>query len=556
MPISDTILERQRQGLLFGPGTVTSERHLVGIAAALGAEKVRGCSTAERRLLASAEAPSPAELKSIRTSIREGQDPLGDAFCLLRSSAERRNDGATYTPSALVEPMLAWCEDHGKPSAVVDPGAGSARFLIAAARTFPAATLVGIELDPLAALIARANLAQCGFANRSEVILADYRSVDLSKVLASGPALYVGNPPYVRHHQISPAWKEWLSREGAGLDLDTSNLAGLHVHFFVATAKRLRRGDYGCFVTSAEWLDVNYGRMVRQLFLSRLGGTRLVLIEPRTEPFPDATTTGAITCFEAEARPKSIFVQRVEAIGELHRLGGQRRVVRERLESESRWSHLTRKSEPIPNGFVELGELCRVHRGQVTGANDVWIADTEKFKLPRSVLYRTVTRARELFSAGLELADSGQLKHVVDLPVDLDGFRETLTPDDRRSVDSFLRYAKAQGAHEGYVAKSRKAWWAVGLREPAPILATYMARRPPAFVQNKGQARHLNIAHGLYPREKFSSRVMRSLVEFLASAVKLTSGRTYAGGLTKFEPREMERILVPDPQMLEHASFA
>jgi hypothetical protein len=26
-------------------------------------------------------------------------------------------------------------------------------------------------------------------------------------------------------------------------------------------------------------------------------------------------------------------------------------------------------------------------------------------------------------------------------------------------------------------------------------------------------------------------------------------GRTYAGGLTKFEPREMERLLVPDPFM-------
>jgi hypothetical protein len=28
------------------------------------------------------------------------------------------------------------------------------------------------------------------------------------------------------------------------------------------------------------------------------------------------------------------------------------------------------------------------------------------------------------------------------------------------------------------------------------------------------------------------------------------SGRTYAGGLTKFEPREMERLIVPSPAML------
>ena len=27
----------------------------------------------------------------------------------------------------------------------------------------------------------------------------------------------------------------------------------------------------------------------------------------------------------------------------------------------------------------------------------------------------------------------------------------------------------------------------------------------------------------------------------------MQDGRTYAGGLTKFEPREMERLAVPDP---------
>ncbi len=27
----------------------------------------------------------------------------------------------------------------------------------------------------------------------------------------------------------------------------------------------------------------------------------------------------------------------------------------------------------------------------------------------------------------------------------------------------------------------------------------------------------------------------------------MADGRTYAGGLTKFEPREMERLCIPDP---------
>ena len=135
---------------------------------------------------------------------------------------------------------------------------------------------------------------------------------------------------------------------------------------------------------------------------------------------------------------------------------------------------------------------------------------------------------------------------MVDLPVDLD----VLDDDEREQVDRFLREARARGVHEGYIASNRRAWWSVGLRAAAPILATYMARRPPAFVRNDAGARHINIAHGLYPRERMSDVLLDRLADRLRAEVTLAQGRTYAGGLVKFEPREMERIPVPGPDML------
>ena len=35
------------------------------------------------------------------------------------------------------------------------------------------------------------------------------------------------------------------------------------------------------------------------------------------------------------------------------------------------------------------------------------------------------------------------------------------------------------------------------------------------------------------------------LLQFLNGNVDYPNGRTYAGGLTKFEPKEMERLMVP-----------
>jgi adenine-specific DNA-methyltransferase len=202
-----------------------------------------------------------------------------------------------------------------------------------------------------------------------------------------------------------------------------------------------------------------------------------------------------------------------------------------------------------PGDLVELGELCAVHRGQVTGANRIWIAGQDTPELPGSVLFPAVTRARELFAAGPALVDDAGLRRVIDLPPDFDH----MSAAGRRDVERFLRWAQQLGADTSYVARHRSPWWSVRLREPPPILATYMARRPPAFVRNRVGARYLNIAHGLYPREPLSDACLDALAAYLCTGVEPGQGRTYAGGLTKFEPREMERILVPRPEVLAQA---
>ncbi len=524
-------------------GPASTERDLVSAALQLGAPSVPGWSRAEESLARHARALPSRTIQALRERMGAGEDPLGERLIRLRAPESRRSLGATYTPREIIRAMLAWAREQERPERVVDPGAGSARFLLGAASAFPQAQLLGVEVDPLAALIARANLAAAGLEHRSRIVLGDYRRASLR---AARRTLFIGNPPYVRHHRIESRWKTWLAARARDLGLAGSRLAGLHVHFFVATLLNARPGDCGALVTAAEWLDVNYGQLVRELFLGGLGGQGIVVVEPTAAPFPDAATTAAITFFKVGSRPGSIRFRRVARLRELRDLGGGRLVRRRRLESESRWSRLTFAARERPAEFVELGELCRVHRGQVTGANDVWIAGDHAAALPARVLRASVTRARELILAGRVLEDPARLRRVVDLPEDLGEF----TGAERDAVDRFLRFARGRGAHQGYIARHRRAWWSVGLLSAAPILATYMARRPPAFVRNLAGARHINIAHGLYPREPLAEAQLRALVEHLSTRVSIRDGRTYSGGLTKFEPGEMERLLVPGPALL------
>ena len=539
-----------RDGTAEAAIRLESERELAAVAWAIVGDGALADLTTEESEIVNATAEIPAsDTGELVSAIQQGGDPLGGAFVRVRSPKQRRPLGAVYTPPGIVEAMVGWIADKEQPARVVDPGAGSGRFVLQAGRVFPDSSLVAVELDPLAALLCRANLTAAGFDDRSTVMVDDYREADLGS--CDGVTAFVGNPPYVRHHQIESRWKEWLASTAASRDLPVSALAGLHIHFFLATLLAAQPGDIGAFITSAEWLDVNYGKLLRGMLTNGLGGESVHVLAPEALAFEDAATTASVTCFQIGSGARSLKMRRVAKTSDLADLSRGRRVSKQRLMQEKRWSPLLAPTLPTPEGFVELGELCRVHRGAVTGANATWITAADDPQLPARTLFPSITKARELFEADDGVLSSVRsLRAVIDLPPDL----AELDEDDRGLVKHFLLHAERTGAHSSYVARHRNPWWSVGLRSPAPILATYMARRPPAFVRNLVGARHVNVAHGIYPRDPLSDSALDTLAASLRSGVSVAQGRTYAGGLTKFEPSEMERIPVPSPALLAEIS--
>jgi hypothetical protein len=160
-----------------------AETDLIAACAAL-LDDLTGVTPAEERLVEAIplNAVKSTESEIFRHAIRNGKDPLGEAFSLLRAVPIRRRLGAVYTPWPIVSSILRWLTREAIPDRVVDPGAGSGRFILAAGRYFPKAELVAIEMDPVAALILRANAGATGMANRLKIIVSDYRVVTLPKI--------------------------------------------------------------------------------------------------------------------------------------------------------------------------------------------------------------------------------------------------------------------------------------------------------------------------------------------------------------------------------------
>lgn len=99
---------------------------------------------------------------------------------------------------------------------------------------------------------------------------------------------------------------EGLAHTGSGRrGLLASQLAGLHVHFYLATVLQGRKDDVGCYITSAEWMDVNYGSLVRQLLLDGLGGQVSNVLDPKAAPFADVNHGRAPPASNSEAGPRA-----------------------------------------------------------------------------------------------------------------------------------------------------------------------------------------------------------------------------------------------------------
>ncbi len=489
-------------------------------------------------------AVTPEEREELKQALLSGRDPLGDAYMRINSPEERRGSGETYTPAPIVDEMVSEAKRCISPASVVDCGCGSGRYAIACAQAFPKAKIYALDLSDRALLMAKANAAAAGLADRIECRCQDFLTADFSEL--PQPVLWIGNPPYVRHHDLSSDQKKWFRETTASFGLKGSALAGLHIYFLVAMAKVFRPGDFGILVTSAEWLDVNYGSVVRQMLTKGpLSLTSLHLHDRRSQVFAGTSTTAVVFGFEApgvasnrvcvtDGAGKARWTPKAEFC-EADRWSPLLDGTKERIQSESA-------------GLVPLGSFVRVHRGVVTGNNKFWVRSEAELKdVPEALTVPVISHARELTGECVAQTSPERLKRLIVLPEDL----SELTGRTADSAGEIIEEGLSQGVNQGYIAQHRRRWWSVRPTEVPPVLMTYMGRRKPTFVINYRRLPMLNVVHGLYPKVPLTDAAMKRLVNYLNEHVTINDGRMYAGGLVKFEPKEAEAIMVPPVAVLE-----
>jgi adenine-specific DNA-methyltransferase len=119
-------------------------------------------------------------------------------------------------------------------------------------------------------------------------------------------------------------------------------------------------------------------------------------------------------------------------------------------------------------------------------------------------------------------------------------------------VKKYLDYGVQEEVHKGFLTSSRKPWFALENRPPAPVWVSVFNRNGLRFIRNEANVHNLTTFHCIY-LNLFAFSLTDILFAYLltdvAKEIFEDNRREYGNGLKKFEPNDINNSKVPD---LEH----
>ncbi len=477
-----------------------------------------------------------------------------------KSRAERNKLGQFATPSQLALDIVTQTKNYFPPSTGVrflDPAFGTGSFYSALLRVFSKDSILsarGFEIDPHYGDEAQRLWSDSGL----KLVIDDFFNMPLPKSDHERASLVVCNPPYVRHHHLLSSQKEHLSRAITGsVGLKVNGLSGLYCYFLIYSHNWLTENGIGCWLVPSEFMDVNYGTVVKEYLLRKVTLLRVHRFDPSESQFDDALVSSAVIWFRKSPPPSEHTVEFTFG-GTIETPRMVNRVASSGLYSEPKWTRLATNKQPtVAHKGAKLSDLFNVKRGLATGDNKFFILTAEEARqqnLPSKFLIPILPSPRYLKTDTIE--PDGRGNPLIENPRFL--LSCNLPPQHVKqeypTVWKYLESGKKNRINQGYLCQHRTPWYAQEDRPASPFLCTYMGRHdspkgtPFRFIFNLSRATAANVYLCLYPKPALG-RVLKEHPEWRKTVWEglqdispdslIREGRVYGGGLHKMEPREL-----------------
>lgn len=473
-----------------------------------------------------------------------------------KSKKDRNALGQFATPRNLADQLLEYAAGQMRTQDIrfFDPAFGTGSFYTAFLKAFDCEDGLGFEIDPdyfSGALKAwkshpRLKLVNTDFTTENP---ANYKL----------PNLLVCNPPYSRHHHISQDKKRSIQKRiHDTVGIDVSGLAGLHFYFILLCHKWLEEDGLSVWLVPSELTEVNYGKALREYLLQMVNLERIHFFEHSEVQFADALVSSCVISFrKAAPTTKSVEI----TVGDFEKPQSSFFVSRQYLGQHNKWSkHLLQSSqtagENVANVDTKIGDIFTIKRGIATGNNSFFVLtkdEAEKLKVPKKYLQNILPPIRYINSDVITMDSDGYLatdKKLVVLNIDLE------MEEIKRKYPSLYDYLLSgikNDVDKSYLTSKRQPWYSQEKRQPPKYFVRYMTRERkngeshPVFIKNDSDAIATNSYLMLYekPAELFNTvdtvKIWQQLSNGINSSI-YKYGRTYGGGLVKFEPNELREV--------------
>lgn len=453
----------------------------------------------------------------------------------------------------------------------LEPGFGTGPFysaLINSPFAFRVQVAKGIEIDLRYGEAARKIWQNTGL----QLTIGDFTKIIPPKNEEDKFNLVICNPPYIRHQHLTQVQKQELQSAVSHLTgLKINGLTGLYVYFMILSQAWMSQNGVGAWLIPSEFMDVNYGEMVKRFLLERVTLELIYRSNPQEVQFENALVSSAIVFFRNALPPKKHKVKFTFG-GCLSNPELSKEIEVDHLRESPKWTHFPERDykPSLRNSSYKLGDFFTIKRGLATGCNSFFILTQEQIaenQLPKEFLIPVLPSPKALETNEVMSDQNGIPKIKNKLYLLSCDIPEEQVRTQYPMLWRYLRRGEAERVNERYLCKHRRPWYSQEIRPPAPLLCTYMGRstkrskNPFRFILNHSKATATNVYLMLYPNPpldliiKNNKHKVWEILSLIKAEILTGEGRVYGGGLNKIEPKELCNIPAAALHKLLHNKF-